>query len=210
MVLCADLLYRTSLEPDNKLCCFSQNLQSLITFFWTFYLLNFIPHMGKISFMPSNKYCFHCLNFHETHNCSMALCVHLYWISPKPIKTYGTCKGKYIYALSTNNSELIFTKPTFAWQHFVKNIYTEFHKNMTDGLFAYTRLYMDRQTWSPHKAFIFYFVRMTENYVMVQKVSSIHFRSMPGYRFSPQKSRCFCRICSEGKYGKTNRRNYKN
>jgi hypothetical protein len=67
------LLYRNSLEPDNKLCCFSQNSQSLITFFWTFYLLNFIPHMGKISFMPSSKYCFHCTNFHETHNCSMAL-----------------------------------------------------------------------------------------------------------------------------------------
>jgi len=111
------------------------------------HLLNFIPYMGKISFMPSNKYCFHCTNFHETHNCSMALCVHLlYWISPKPIKTYGTCKGKYIYALSMNISELIFTKPTFAWQLFVTNAYNEFHTNMTDGLFADTRLYMDRQT----------------------------------------------------------------
>jgi len=88
IALCADLLYGTSLEPDNKLCCFSQNSQSLITFFWTFYLLNFIPHMCKISFVPSSRYCFYCTNFHETHNCSMTLCIHLlYWISPKPVTT---------------------------------------------------------------------------------------------------------------------------
>jgi hypothetical protein len=101
--------------------------------FWTFYLLNFIPHMGKISFLPSSKYCIHCTNFHETHNCSMALCVHLlYWMSRKPIKTHGTCKGKYIYALSMNISELIFTKPTFTWQLFVKKRLYRIHKNMTE------------------------------------------------------------------------------
>lgn len=167
--------------------------------------------MGKISFVPSSRYCFHCTNFHETHNCSMTLCIHLvYWISPKPVTTYRTCSGKYIYALSMNIGELIFTKPTFAWQLFVKSAYTEFHKNVTDGLYADTKLYIDRQTWSPHKAFIFYFVRMQKNYVLVQKVSSIHFRSMPGDRFSPQKSRYFYRICSEGKYGKTSIRNYEN
>jgi len=41
------------------------------------------------------------------------------------------CREKYIYALSMNISELILTKPTFAGQLFVKNAYTEFHKNMT-------------------------------------------------------------------------------
>jgi len=39
---------------------------------------------------------------------------------------------------------------------------------VTDGLLADTRLYIDRQTWSPHKAFIFYFVRMPKNYVLVE------------------------------------------
>lgn len=179
--------------------------------FLNFYLLNFIPHMGKISFVPSSRYCFHYKNFHESHNSSMTLCVHLlYWISPKPIKTYRTCNGKYIYTLSMNISELIFTKPTFAWQLFVKNTYTEFHKNVTDGLVADTKLYIHRQTWSPHKAFIFYFVRMQKNYVLVQKVSFLHFISVSGNRFSLQKSRYFYRICCKGKYGKTSIRNYEN
>jgi len=50
---------------------------------------------------------------------------------------------------------LIFTKLTPARQLFVKNCYTIFHENMTNGLVSDTRSQSERWTWSPHKMFFF-------------------------------------------------------
>jgi hypothetical protein len=91
---------------------------------------------------PEIKHGFHCAYFHESHNCWPALDVALLCrILQKSINEsgkYGRISFTPFCKAQLATTEPIFTKFLPERQRFVKNSYTEFQGNPTDGLFAHT------------------------------------------------------------------------